>query len=183
MLIRGNKASFPWREDLSVQEYSYNTDVVALRWQASMLEVVRPSNAQLPQASSLCSSLQFLLSEVNSVGLRCEKAHSKELIDLKAELVRVKGLEREVATEKESKEALRVDLVALEGLDMNSRSFDGLCPSSVIWDSFVSTCRGSLDFYIEEDPSSDKSVVPSTVNNDVTPYDDVCRGVDRDNIP
>ncbi|PPR84870.1 hypothetical protein GOBAR_AA35845 [Gossypium barbadense] len=125
-----------------VQAYPYNPDIAAFRWQALVLEAIRLSSMQLPPASGLCSSLQFFLSEVNYVGLRCEKTHYKELIDLKAELVRVnkqrckmmeenetmlkrnedlmkclaivettaKGLEREVATKKESMEAQQAEL-------------------------------------------------------------------------
>ncbi|KAK5835758.1 hypothetical protein PVK06_011462 [Gossypium arboreum] len=76
----------------------------------------------------------------------------------------------------------KVDLDTLEEVDMSLWGFDVLCPSSAAWDSFVSTCRGYLDFYIKEDPFTDNSVVPSAANNDVTPSGDVCQGVDRVNI-
>lgn len=74
MLIEGNEGSFPWCEYLSMQEYPYNLDITTLRWQATMPEAIRPSRAQLPPTSSLCSSLRFLLYEANMVGVRYVEA-------------------------------------------------------------------------------------------------------------
>ncbi|PPR87381.1 hypothetical protein GOBAR_AA33311 [Gossypium barbadense] len=65
-------------------------------------------------------------------------------------------------------EVHKVDLDALEGVDMSLLGFDVLCPSGAIWDSFVSTWRRSLDFYIEKDPSANEDMVPSAMNNDVS---------------
>ncbi|PPS04783.1 hypothetical protein GOBAR_AA15890 [Gossypium barbadense] len=97
--IRGNEGSFPWHGDLSAHEYPYNLDVAALRWQASILKAIRPSNTQLPSASSLCSFLHFLLSEANVVGLRYEEAHQKELANFKTESTKVSKQHRKMMKE------------------------------------------------------------------------------------
>ncbi|PPS03627.1 hypothetical protein GOBAR_AA17040 [Gossypium barbadense] len=62
----------------------------------------------------------------------------------------------------------KVDLDALVGMDISELGFDMLCLSSAAWDSFMTTRKNSLDFYLEEDPTN-ANMVPSTANEDITP--------------
>ncbi|KAH1083322.1 hypothetical protein J1N35_023083, partial [Gossypium stocksii] len=164
---------------------------------------------------------QLLISKANANGLRYEEAHQKELIDKKAELVRVneqqrkikeenevilkqnkdlmeclaivetkaKRLEHEVATEREKtyriicecqdevEGTIREHLQVFE--DFKKKITKNVLSSilKLKMNILFHAQRGSLDFYIEEDPSTDEDMVLSTTNNDVTPSDDVRRGV------
>ncbi|KAK5845887.1 hypothetical protein PVK06_002129 [Gossypium arboreum] len=107
--------------------------------------------------------------------------------------VKVERLEHELIVERECKEALqveldgvtkkhavekdkvaigsfdvhKVDLDALVGVDISELGFDMLCLSSAAWDSFMTTRKNSLDFYLEEDPTN-ANIAPSTANEDIT---------------
>ncbi|KAK5771880.1 hypothetical protein PVK06_048134 [Gossypium arboreum] len=59
--------------------------------------------------------------------------------------------------------AHKVDFDALDGVDMSELGFDVLCPTGVVWDSFVSTWKNFANFYLEE------NLVESEENEDVVP--------------
>ncbi|KAH1122712.1 hypothetical protein J1N35_005872 [Gossypium stocksii] len=77
-----------------------------------MLEATSLSKAQIPLASSLSSSLQFLLSEANMVGFKyedtCKRWGSYRILTVAEN--NMDGLACEVATKRQSKEVVKIEL-------------------------------------------------------------------------
>ncbi|PPS15231.1 hypothetical protein GOBAR_AA05347 [Gossypium barbadense] len=119
----------------------------------------RLSSARMPSTTSLSSSLQFLHSEANIVGLKYEEVHQRELVETK------------VASGPFN--VRKVDLDALDGMDISNLGFDVLFPSSATWDSFVSTWKNSPNLYLEDNPTEGEDVVPPAKSDDATPLDNI----------
>ncbi|PPS08896.1 hypothetical protein GOBAR_AA11753 [Gossypium barbadense] len=116
--------------------------------EALVLEAARPSNAQLPSASSLCSSLQFLLSDANMVGLRYGEARQRELMDTKVDLARVREQHHKMMEENEVIIKQNEDLT--ECLAIVETKVEGLEHTVVAKRESKKALQAKLDRLIEE---------------------------------